>query len=193
MAEETKVILRLDVDEAKRAIASLSKDGEVAGTKASSGVRSAIRRGLSQTGLGSPVQDSIHGVTSRATGGIGDVIGETFNTLSAQFERYALGTIGEDARASMAAREDLIRVFGYSVGATDKLQPGMKEWFNSAKTLRQAEEHGRTLVNASGQFQGPGIEKIIERITKALAELLSGAVKELGELLNPAHWFGKGR
>jgi hypothetical protein len=179
MSEETKVILRLDVDEAKRAIASLSKDGEVAGSKASSGVRSAIRRGLNQVGLGSPVQDSVRGVTSSAMGGIGDVIGETFNRLGAEIENYALQGIGEDARAARSAREDAIRIFGSSVGATGNIPPGMKAWFDSARTLRKQEEHGRTLINQSSDFQGPGVEALIKKLSDACAKLLHDAVNYL--------------
>ena len=61
----------------------------------------------------------------------------------------------------------------------------MREWFDSAKTLRQQEEHGKTLINQDKYFQGPGIEALIERVTSALAGLLHDAVGNLIKALTP--------
>lgn len=183
MADETKVRVRIDTTQAKSELAGLVKDARTASGKVSKIYRSTIGRGLNAVGLGVGFGAGVEAIRGATASGVGDVVGEALGGLGVQLEQMFLGNLGQDARASRAAREESIQALGAIAGAQNKIPPGAKAFFDSVKSLRLQEERGRTLFEMNDDFRGPGIGDLIDRVMRGFADLLSKAVDALADKL----------
>jgi hypothetical protein len=184
-SDETKVVVRLETSKAKAELDSVVDKGREAARKMSGLYHSTVGRGLSAVGLGGGIGMGFAAVRSATESGFSDVIGEALGGVGAQLEHFFLGNLGEDAKASRAAREDTIQAFGAIAGAQNKIPPSAHAFFNSVKSIRMQEEHGRALFERDDKMRGPGIEELITKIMSAIGELVSKAVDSLAEKLNP--------
>lgn len=182
MAEETRVTLQLDVEDAKRALAALQKDAENTGGKAASGIRSAIRRGVGAFGIGGAFGAGLQAVGAATRSGIGDIVGDVTGEFGAKAEQTLLGPKAQDARATQAAREQFIATFGATIKSPSDIGHGMKSWFDSIKAIKMREEVGRGIVERDPRFRSEasqeikdGVAKIVAAITETSTSLLHAA------------------
>ena len=185
MADEAKVRVRLDTSQAKAELDNLTHDAAKTAGKVGSWVRGKVSRGLGLVGLGTAVGTGIAAIRGATEGGIGDVFSEALSPLGTQLERALLGDLSLDARASKAAREETIQAFGAIAGAQNRVPPEARSYFAAIKGLRMQEENGRRLFEANTDFFGPGIGDVLGRIMQGIGELLSKAVDQLADKLNP--------
>ena len=185
MADEAIIRLRLDTSQAKRDLAELVNEASEASRGAAKSHRSAIGRGLNAAGLGVAFGAGMEAIRGATASGVGDVVGEALGGFGVQLEQMFLGSLGQDARASMAAREETISALGAVAGAQNKIPPGAKSFFDSVKSLTFLEQRGRTLFEMNDDFRGPGIGDIVDRVMQGFAELISKAVDALADKLNP--------
>lgn len=185
MADEAKVRVRLDTTQAKAELTSLTHEAARTAGRVGTWVRGRVSRGLGMVGLGTAVGTGIAAVRGATEGGIGDVFSEALSPIGAQLERALLGDLSLDARASKAAREETISAFGAIAGAQNRIPPEARSYFAAIKGLRMQEETGRRLFESNTDFFGPGIGDVLGRIMTGIGELLSKAVDELANRLNP--------
>lgn len=185
MAEETKFKLILDAEQAKRALAALSREGEKTAGKVRANIQSTVKRGLGAAGFGAAFGSGMAAVRGATQSGVGDVMGEALGGIGAQLSEFFLGDLDETARASKSAREETIQAFGAIAGARGEVPPAAKEFFTNVRSLRLQEEKGRELLERDDKFRGPGIGEIVDRIMGKVGELMSEAVSNLASKLNP--------
>lgn len=185
MAQETKVKVRLDTRQAKGELNNLSRDSKRTAGKLGQNIRSVVGRGMSAVGLGAGIGAGISAVKGAATSGAGDIISESVGAYAEMAQQMIFGDMREGARASRTAREETIQAFGAIAGSRGEIPPEARQFYASIKSLRMDEEKGRTLFEADPMMRGPGIEKIIDRITSGLGEMLNDAMTRLLGALNP--------
>ncbi len=174
---ETKIRVRLDTRQAKTELGGLIREGQSAAGKVATNLRSAVGKGLGAVGFGGAVGAGFAAVRGATESGIGDVVGEALGGIGAEAERFFLGSMGEEARATRTAREETIQAFGQIAGASNAIPPGARAFFDSVKSVAQDKEHGRTLFET--EFRGPGIGEMVDKIMAGLRTLLSDAVTHL--------------
>lgn len=183
MAEEAEIVVKLDTEKAKASLANLlhsmgSTVGRVGGN-----IRHAVGKGLDTVGLGGGVGQAAGVIRGATEGGVSDIISEAFSPMAAQMEHFFLGSLGQEARASMAARAQTQEVFGYTAGQKGSIPQGAKSYFDQIRTIKQTEEHGKALFEQSSQFAGPGPKEIIDRILAGLKKIFDDAVSSLADKL----------
>lgn len=184
MADETKVRLKLDTEQAKAEMNSLMKDATKMAGRIGSGIRSTVGKGLGYVGLGGAIGTGMAAVQSATQSGVGDIVGESLGGLGARMQEFFLGDLPQDARASKAAREETIQAFGAIAGHTGKVPPQAAQYFASVKSLRMEEEQGRHLFEKDDQYRGKGMEEIIDKICTAIGGYIKSGIERLGEILN---------
>lgn len=183
--EEAKVRVRLDTSRAKGELRDLTNRAERTAGRVAGGVRNAVSRGLGVVGIGAGIGAGVTAVRGATESGFGDVVGEALGGLGARISDFFLGSLDEEARAAKSAREETIAAFGAIAGATGKIPPGAKAFFDSVESLRLQEEKGRDLIRRHKDFQGPDTGELIDRILDGIGRLLTEAVDALADKLNP--------
>jgi hypothetical protein len=140
-------------------------------------------------GAGAAFGTGLAAVRGATQSGTGDVVGEALGGYGSQVAEFFLGDLDENAKAAKAAREETIQAFGSIAGATNRVPPGAKNFFDQIKSLRVQEERGRELFERDERFRGPGVGQLVDRIMAGIGELLSQAVDKLASKLNPWNWF----
>lgn len=185
MADELKIRVTLDTTQAKSDLTGLTHEAARTAGGIASSLKDTVGKGLGVVGLGTAVGAGAAALRGSTESGVGDVVGEALGGYGKQLERFFLGDLGMDARASRSAREESIQAFGAIAGAQNKIPPGAKAFFDSVKSLRMQEERGRQLFEENNDFRGPGIGDLVERIMKGVGELVAKAVDALADKLNP--------
>jgi len=184
--KEAKVKVRLDTKQAKGDLRDLTRDAAQAAGRVGGTIRGAVGKGLGVVGLGGGIGAGLAAVRGSTSSGFGDVIGESLGGIGAQLAESFLGNLDEDARATKSAREETIQAFGSIAGSTKGgIPPGAQNYFNQIKSLRLQEEKGKELFERDERFRGPGVEDMIDRIMSGLGEMVSKAVQDLKNKLNP--------
>lgn len=185
MSNEVSFRLQIDTKAAQAALQGLTKAAEKEATRTGRGIKSAIGKGLGLVGLGGAVGAGFQAVRGATQSGVADVIGEALGPLGAQIEDFFLGSLNEEARGKMAAREEFSNQFAAIAGAQNwsAIPPQAQGYFNSLASLRTQEEKGRELFRKSTDLHGPGIDDLLKRIMDGIGSLLSSAVTNLGNLL----------
>ncbi len=185
MADETKVRLKLDTEQAKVELRALVGEATKVAGRVGTGLRSTISRGLGMAGLGGAFGAGIATVQAATQSGVGDIVGESLGGIGARLQEMMLGDLPQDARATRAAREETIQAFGAIAGHTGKIPPQAHQYFTSVRSLRMEEEQGRFLFEKDEAFRGKGIEDVIDQVCTRLGALISDGIRQLGEYLNP--------
>jgi hypothetical protein len=178
--DETKVRLRLDVEPAKGELDKLTDAAKTARTKISSYYHSTIGAGLSAVGLGGLFATGIAAVRGATESGIGDVLGDAFQTLAKRFQHQIMGDQALEARANTASREDGIAAFGMIAGARKQagvagLPTGAAAYFSSRKAVHMQLEAGRDVFESDPSLHLDW-EKVLVRIKDGILDLLYKAV-----------------
>ena len=188
--QETKVKVRLDTRQAKGEMRGLVKESSRMAARAGAGIRSAVGRGLGVIGLGAGVGTAVAAVRGATQSGIGDVISESLGGYGVQLERWALGDLALDARASRTAREQTVQNFAQVVGTLGTVPPAVKQYYENVKTFQADYEKGRRLLeDPKSGLRGPSIDELIKRIGAVLKDLLFQAAEHLASKLNPINWI----
>lgn len=140
-------------------------------------------------GAGAAFGTGLAAVRGATSSGIGDVIGEALGGYGAEIAEFFLGDLDEKARASRSAREETIQAFGAIAGATNRIPPGARNFFEQVRSMRIQEERGREIFERDRDMRGPGVGQLVDRIMAGVGELLSSAVDKLASKLNPTNWF----
>lgn len=183
--DDAKVRVRLDTGSAKTALRGLVQSGANTAKRIGRGLSQQVRSGLGGFSLGAGIGTGIAAVRGAAETGFGDVVSESLGGLGARLSRTFLGELPSQASASKSAREETIQAFGAIAGATGKVPPSAKAYFDSVRQLRFEEAEGRRMFEEDDRFRGPGIEKLIEQIMSGVAKLLREAVDALAAKLWP--------
>lgn len=184
--KETKVRVRLDTRQAKSEMSGLKREGERASGQLSSSLRSAVSKGFAAVGMGGAIGAGISAVRGATESGFGDIVSETFGQYGSQLADFFLGDLDEKSKAARAAREETIQAFGAITGARGgAIPPGALQFYESVRSLRLQEEQGRDVIERDERFRGPGVSDMVDRIMTKVGELLSAAVDELANKLNP--------
>jgi hypothetical protein len=185
--DEAKTRVVLDTSPAKAQLESLVQTAKDTAHTMRGVYRSTVGRGLNAIGLGGAFGAGMAAIKGATQSSAGDVFSEALGPLGNQVSHILFGDQGEDARAARSAREQAIATFGAAAGAQhwNSVPAGVRNWYESIKSLRLQEEKGRTLFEADPKFHGPGIGEVIDRMVKGIGTLLFQAVDHLVTKLNP--------
>lgn len=184
-SNDAKVKVRLDTKEAKGELRGLVREAEASAGKVAGNVRGAISKGFGFVGAGAALGTGLAAVKGATHSGVGDVMGEAFGGVGAQIAEFFLGDLDDKSRAARSAREETIQAFGTVAGASNRVPPGAKKFFDQVHALRLQEEKGRGIFERNERFQGPGVGDMVDRIMAGFGELISRGVQELKDALNP--------
>lgn len=179
MAEETKVRVKLETEQAESALEKLVREGARSAGKVAGTVSSAVGKGLGMVGMGAGIATGLAAVRGATESGFGDVIGEAFGGIGAQLEKWLLGDLSIDAKASTAARNELIQNQAYAVGRQGVLTSAAKQSYD---VLFQRQRHiatGQQIIESSEQFRKVSMDDIFTRLQKLFSELFQEAVDNL--------------
>lgn len=179
MAEETKVRVRLETEQAEGALEKLVREGARSAGKVAGTVSSAVGKGLGMVGMGAGIATGLAAVRGATESGFGDVIGEAFGGLGAQLEKWVLGEMSTDARASSAARNEVIQNFAYSIGRQGAITSAAKQSYDMLFQRQQHIAVGQQLIESSEKFNVVKWDDIIAKVKKAFGELFQDAVDNL--------------
>ncbi len=183
--DETRVKVILEVAEAMRELDRLSEKGEKWSDNVVSKTSSGVSRGLAAVGLGGGIGMGMAAIRGATESGFSDVISEAFGGIGARLEEAVFGDQSLDSRAKRTTREEAIQAFGAIAGAQGKIPPGVKNWFDSVKSLHMNEEKGRRMFETNDDFRGAGVMELIDKLVAGFRQLFSEAVDALANKLNP--------
>ena len=172
--DDARVRVRLDTDQAKAELADLQGRAEKTSGNVSGGIRRALRRGLGAVGVGAAFQAGVSTVKGATSSGFGDLVGELLSPLAAQLNETILGDLDDEARATKAAREQLISSFGQVIGHTNNIPAGAQQLFDQTKQIMMEKERGRSLVEQDERF---GLNTDPKDVIARIIEGFGNAVK----------------
>ena len=179
--DEAKTRVVLNTQQAKAQLRSLVDDAKDAGQSIRKVYRSTIGKGLNAIGLGGAFGAGMQAIKGATEGSVGDIFGEALGPLGQVISHFFFGNMGEDARASKAAREDAINTFGAVAGAQhwQSIPPGVRNWEESMKRIHLQREMGKTLFESDPKMHGPNLEEVIKRIMEGIGTLVRDAMDYL--------------
>lgn len=188
MAQETKVRVRLDTEQAKADLAALNREGERAAeeTSASFGA-SLLGKGIKGVAAGAAAA-GIYQLAKPTVGGLGDLLGESLGGVGANLAQFIFGDLDEKARAAQRAREETKDAFAMIAGARGSIPPEARSFFNAVSTLRVTEERGKEMFDRDDSFRGPGVGALVDRILSGIGKMIAEAAEAIGNKLLPWNW-----
>jgi len=190
--DEAVIRVRFDTTPAKQDLDDLDKESSKTAKTIRKGIAKVVSAGVRYTGAGIAFGAGMEAVKSGAMSGVSDVFGEAFGGWGAQLQQWVLGDLAPEARASAAARDQMIEAYRFA--ARDKIPPAAVDFYNQTKAFMFEGEKGRARFEADTRFYGPGFMEIIEKVGKQLKESLLEAANALGEYLtSPSKWGSGGR
>lgn len=179
MAEETKVRVKLETEQAEGALEKLVREGTRSAGKVAGTVSSAVGKGLGMIGMGAGIATGLAAVRGATESGFGDVIGEAFGGIGAQLEKMLLGELSVDAKASSMTRNDLMQNFAYSIGRNGGVTAAATQWYDAQFRTNRHIAVGQQIIQSSEQFRKVNMDDIFTRVKKVFSELFQEAVDNL--------------
>jgi hypothetical protein len=186
---ETKIRVVLDTAQAKGELRDLDKQGQRTSERVGSGLRKSVGAGLA-AGVGFAVGQA--GLASAAKSGFGDILGETFGAFSREIEQFAFGELGESARASKAARDQLVNAYAMQAGMADAVDPGAVEYYQQTLAMEQQKERGRTLIETDERFRSVSLDDVTTRAITAITSAIDDMAQTIADRIIAAFTPGGG-
>jgi hypothetical protein len=190
MSEREVVIkVRLDTGPAEVSLEDLNRKAETKGRNMLQRIRGAVGMGVRAVGIGAGIGIATSALRTPTSSGFGDVIGEAFGGIGKQIEMWALGDMGQTARADRYAREMTKDAFAQHVGMAQDKGPVMdraKAYFNAVQALRLNAEKGIDAIEKDDAFRSTDPVKLMDQIASKIKELLTDAVDLLWRKLTGA-------
>jgi hypothetical protein len=167
---EAKIRVRLDTGPAKAALAELANNASKIAGNVGGGVMSSVKMGLGAVGLGGAFgmgMAAVQGPSGEAAQGI---IGESLGAFGAQISAKVFGSMGPEAAAGSAAREDLINAFGPVLGREGRMPDGATQYFENRRQFHLEAAKGRQAIEADQQFYGASVEDVAKKLGDAIRE-----------------------
>ena len=185
MAQETKIRVRLDTDQARADLAALNREGERASEELSSSFGASLLgkgvKGVAAAGSAA----GLYQLAKPTVGGLGDLMGESLGGVGTNLSQFIFGDLDEKARGAQRAREETKDAFAMIAGARGSVPPEARSFFNAVSAVRVIEERGREMINQDAQFRGPGVGSLVDRILSAVGGMISDGARFIADSLNP--------
>jgi hypothetical protein len=165
----------------------MSKAGEV-GINASRKLAATVKQELGAATYSTAYSAGIDAIRSPVQAGVQDIVSEAMGGWGRQLEDWVTGGMGEEARATRAAREETIQSFGMVTGAQGDIPPEARAFMAQRKDMHMLMEKGRKKLETEDNFR-VGIDDILNKVGDKLGALLTAAVEELWNKMKP--WSGK--
>ena len=183
MADDAKIVVRLSLRQAKRALNNLGKMGKATADRVGDGFGGSMVKGLGLgAGMAAGVGMAKGAAKTVATSGLGDVFGEMTKGLEADVDAK-IG--GPEARARRTAREQVRNDWAWVVGETGNMTGAKADYATKLRFARR-EEEGASKINralAGGRAEDPDgkgpLDKVMEGIVQAIQDGFTGLIGKL--------------
>lgn len=180
MSEREVVIkVRLDTGPAEVALTDLNRKAETKGRNMLQQIRGAVGMGVRAVGIGAGIGMVSGALRTPTSSGFGDVIGEAFGGMGRQLETWAIGSMGQEARASSYARDMMKETFKYHIKDEQDDGPAFqqaKRYYEAVRKLRLSAEKGIDAIEKNEAFRSVTPGQLIDKIAEKIKEIMVNAV-----------------
>lgn len=173
MTKKATVKVELDTKPGKAELRKLTKEGE----KSAGKVNDSLGGGFGRAGALGAVAGAGFGLAQRAASRVSGFMPDVVSEASAGFFAGMSDTFGgPEARAAKGAREQTKAAYAEIIGRQKEptVTPGMRNYFNNVKGLREITERGNTAIDkefGGGTAISDGIQTVVDTVSSGFEGL----------------------